>query len=44
MHAALAGARVPIRMWADPSTVEEAALQQLRNVANLRWTHGVLFR
>jgi tRNA-splicing ligase RtcB len=31
----------PIRMWADPESVEEQALEQLRNVAALPWTHGV---
>jgi tRNA-splicing ligase RtcB len=35
------GTRAPVRMWADPTTVEPAAQQQLRNVANLPWTHGV---
>jgi tRNA-splicing ligase RtcB (3'-phosphate/5'-hydroxy nucleic acid ligase) len=35
------GARVPIRMWADPAEVEQGALDQLRNVANLPWIHGV---
>ncbi|MYU23747.1 RtcB family protein [Streptomyces sp. SID8352] len=35
------GARVPIRMWTDPSTVEEGALQQLRNVATLPWIKGL---
>lgn len=35
------GARVPIRMWADPATVEEVALQQLRNVATLPWIKGL---
>lgn len=41
MHTAVGGARVPIRMWTDPSTVEDAALRQLRNIANLPWTHGL---
>ncbi|GHF63661.1 tRNA-splicing ligase RtcB [Amycolatopsis bartoniae] len=41
MHAALEGARVPIRIWADPASVEEAAMRQLRNVANLPWVHGL---
>jgi tRNA-splicing ligase RtcB len=41
MHAALEGGRVPIRMWADPASVEEAALRQLENVANLPWVHGL---
>ncbi|MCS0639444.1 RtcB family protein [Streptomyces sp. LP05-1] len=35
------GARVPIRMWADPATVEDGALQQLRNVATLPWIKGL---
>lgn len=36
----LPGTRATVRMWADPASVEEAALRQLRNVAGLRWTHG----
>ncbi|MGV9942547.1 RtcB family protein [Streptomyces sp. NPDC003401] len=35
------GAKVPIRMWADPATVEDGALQQLRNVAALPWIKGL---
>ncbi|MGW8066730.1 RtcB family protein [Streptomyces ziwulingensis] len=35
------GAKVPIRMWADPATVEEGALQQLRNVTTLPWVKGL---
>ncbi|MBB4931453.1 tRNA-splicing ligase RtcB [Lipingzhangella halophila] len=35
------GARVPIRMWADPETVEPAAMDQLRNVTRLPWVHGL---
>jgi tRNA-splicing ligase RtcB len=35
------GAKVPIRMWTDPSTVEDGALQQLRNVATLPWIKGL---
>ncbi|MBV2366165.1 RtcB family protein [Streptomonospora nanhaiensis] len=35
------GARVPIRMWADPDTVEPAAMDQLRNVTRLPWVHGL---
>jgi tRNA-splicing ligase RtcB (3'-phosphate/5'-hydroxy nucleic acid ligase) len=31
----------PIRMWADPESVEPQALEQLQNVAALPWTHGV---
>jgi tRNA-splicing ligase RtcB len=41
MYTAVEGARVPIRMWADPHSVEEQAMSQLRNVANLPWVHGV---
>jgi tRNA-splicing ligase RtcB (3'-phosphate/5'-hydroxy nucleic acid ligase) len=37
----LRGGTVPIRMWADPAEVESVALDQLRNVANLPWVHGV---
>ncbi|MFE5907754.1 RtcB family protein [Streptomyces wedmorensis] len=35
------GANVPIRMWADPATVEGGAMQQLRNVATLPWIKGL---
>ncbi|MFJ4471900.1 RtcB family protein [Streptomyces sp. NPDC089424] len=35
------GAKVPIRLWTDPATVEEGALQQLRNVATLPWIEGL---
>ncbi|MER5941788.1 RtcB family protein [Streptomyces sp. NPDC001928] len=35
------GAKVPIRMWADPATVEGSALQQLQNVATLPWIKGL---
>ncbi|MFI8170164.1 RtcB family protein [Streptomyces sp. NPDC085931] len=35
------GAKVPIRMWADPATVEDGALQQLRNVSTLPWIKGL---
>ncbi|MZE57050.1 RtcB family protein [Streptomyces sp. SID5770] len=35
------GTQVPIRMWADPSTVEGGAMQQLRNVATLPWIKGL---
>ncbi|MFJ5593222.1 RtcB family protein [Streptomyces noursei] len=35
------GAQVPIRMWADPATVEGVAMQQLRNVATLPWIEGL---
>ncbi|EMF00310.1 RtcB family protein [Streptomyces mobaraensis NBRC 13819 = DSM 40847] len=37
----LPGARVPIRMWADPASVEDGAMQQLRNVATLPWIEGL---
>ncbi|GAA3020321.1 RtcB family protein [Kitasatospora albolonga] len=35
------GIRVPIRMWTNPSTVEGAAMQQLRNISSLPWLHGL---
>ncbi|PZT72459.1 MULTISPECIES: RtcB family protein [unclassified Streptomyces] len=35
------GARVPIRMWTDPASVEDVAMQQLRNVATLPWIKGL---
>ncbi|MBC7274802.1 MAG: RtcB family protein [Streptomyces sp.] len=35
------GAKVPIRMWTDPASVEDVALQQLRNVATLPWIEGL---
>lgn len=35
------GANVPIRMWADPAEVEDAAMQQLRNVTTLPWVRGL---
>lgn len=37
----MSGTRSPVRMWVDPLTVDHATLQQVRNVANLPWTHGV---
>lgn len=37
----LPGVRVPIRMWADPATVEDGAMQQLRNVSSLPWIKGL---
>jgi tRNA-splicing ligase RtcB (3'-phosphate/5'-hydroxy nucleic acid ligase) len=37
----LRGGHVPIRIWTDPADVESGALDQLRNVANLPWVHGV---
>ncbi|MFI1969362.1 RNA-splicing ligase RtcB [Streptomyces cinnamoneus] len=40
-YAEVPGARVPIRMWADPATVEPVAMQQLRNVSTLPWIQGL---
>ncbi|MFC7220348.1 RtcB family protein [Streptomyces polyrhachis] len=37
----LPGAKVPIRMWADPASVEDVALRQLQNVATLPWIKGL---
>jgi tRNA-splicing ligase RtcB len=37
----VAGVQVPIRMWADPATVESGAMQQLRNVSALPWIKGL---
>lgn len=35
------GTRSPVRMWLEPHTIEHPVLDQVRNVANLPWTHGV---
>ncbi|MER5713053.1 MULTISPECIES: RtcB family protein [unclassified Streptomyces] len=35
------GANVPIRMWTDPSMVDDGAMQQLRNTATLPWIKGL---
>ncbi|MFF3086510.1 RtcB family protein [Streptomyces nojiriensis] len=35
------GAKIPIRMWTDPASVEDSAMQQLRNVATLPWIKGL---
>ncbi|MBY8888614.1 RtcB family protein [Streptomyces sp. PTM05] len=35
------GVRVPIRMWTDPSGVEDVAMRQLRNVSSLPWIEGL---
>ncbi|GAB2574022.1 RtcB family protein [Streptomyces capparidis] len=35
------GINIPIRMWADPATVEDQAMQQLRNVSSLPWISGL---
>jgi tRNA-splicing ligase RtcB len=40
-YAEVPGARVPIRMWTDPATVESSAMEQLRNVASLPWIQGL---
>ncbi|MGH3586708.1 MAG: RtcB family protein [Pseudonocardia sp.] len=40
MHT-LTDTRAPVRVWTDPATIEDGALQQLRNCAALPWTHGV---
>src|SRR5262245_41198684 len=38
---ALPGAQAPTLMWADPDTVDPAAMEQLRNISRLPWVHGV---
>ncbi|MFJ6483816.1 MULTISPECIES: RtcB family protein [unclassified Streptomyces] len=35
------GAKIPIRMWTDPASVEDSAMQQLHNVATLPWIKGL---
>ncbi|NXY99720.1 RtcB family protein [Streptomyces sp. BR123] len=35
------GAKVPIRLWADPASVEQSAMRQLENVATLPWIKGL---
>ncbi|MFA7762354.1 RtcB family protein [Streptomyces sp. NPDC048723] len=35
------GAKVPIRLWTDPASVEDSAMQQLHNVATLPWIKGL---
>ncbi|WP_067692088.1 RtcB family protein [Nocardia jejuensis] len=37
----LRGTRARTLMWAHEHEVDAAALQQLRNIANLEWVHGV---
>lgn len=37
----LRGTRAKTLMWAPEHEIEQAALQQLRNIANLEWVHGV---
>ena len=40
-HTEVPGARVPIRMWADPAQVDPATMDQLHNVTRMPWTHGL---
>ncbi|WNI24180.1 RtcB family protein [Streptomyces sp. ITFR-16] len=40
-YAEVPGAKVPIRMWTDPASVEDVAMQQLRNVSTLPWIKGL---
>ncbi|MFJ6696216.1 RtcB family protein [Streptomyces sp. NPDC091272] len=35
------GAKVPIRMWTDPASVDEGAMRQLHNTATLPWIKGL---
>src|SRR6266568_9611766 len=37
----LRGTRAQTLMWAHEHEVDQAALQQLRNIAQLEWVHGV---
>ncbi len=37
----LRGTRAQTLMWAHEHEVEQAALQQLRNIAALKWVHGI---
>ncbi|WP_203755445.1 RtcB family protein [Catellatospora bangladeshensis] len=37
----ITGTTAPLRLWADPAGVDERAMEQLRNVAGLPWTHSV---
>ncbi len=37
----LPGARAQTLMWAQEHEIDQAALRQLRNIAQLRWVHGV---
>lgn len=41
MHTTLTDSAAPIRMWLDPEATEAGAMRQLRNCADLPWTHGV---
>ncbi len=40
-YTTLLGTRAPVRMWTDPTFVEEQALKQVRNIGQLPWVHGV---
>ncbi|MFD3945885.1 RtcB family protein [Streptomyces sp. NPDC058579] len=35
------GAKVPIRMWTDPSMIDDGAMRQLHNTATLPWIKGL---
>ncbi|WP_103528355.1 RtcB family protein [Streptomyces sp. SM12] len=37
----LPGARIPIRVWADPGGIDEGAARQLQNVTTLPWVRGL---
>ncbi|MER5484530.1 RtcB family protein [Streptomyces sp. NPDC002812] len=37
----VSGAKVPIRMWTDPASVEDSAMRQLQNTAGLPWIKGL---
>jgi tRNA-splicing ligase RtcB (3'-phosphate/5'-hydroxy nucleic acid ligase) len=41
VHTTLTDSAAPIRMWLDPAETEPGAMRQLRNCADLPWTHGV---
>jgi tRNA-splicing ligase RtcB len=41
VHTTLTDSAAPIRMWLDPAETEAGAMRQLRNCADLPWTHGV---
>ncbi|NJQ07844.1 RtcB family protein [Streptomyces lonarensis] len=37
----LAGARIPIRSWADPAGIDDGAARQLQNTTTLPWVRGL---
>ncbi|WP_249161669.1 RtcB family protein [Actinospica acidithermotolerans] len=41
MHELPGGGKVPIRLWADPASIEEQALRQLHNVSTVPQVAGV---